>query len=115
VISGLIERRHPGKEKTGRQVTVSTDLIYDVLRSHEPDHVLLEATRRDAAAGLLDIGRLGDMLKRIRGHIVHRPLDRVSPLAVPIMLEIGKEPVPGEAQDAVLAEAAEELIAEAMG
>jgi len=114
VISGLIERRHPGKEKTGRQVTVSTDLIYDVLRTHEPDHVLLEATRRDAASGLLDIGRLGDMLKRIRGHITHRDLDRVSPLAIPIMLEIGKEPVPGEAQDAVLKEAAEELIAEAL-
>ncbi|MEH6690504.1 MAG: ligase-associated DNA damage response DEXH box helicase [Pseudorhizobium pelagicum] len=114
VISGLIERRHPGKEKTGRQVTVSTDLIYDVLRSHEPDHILLEATRRDAASGLLDIGRLGDMLARIKGHITHRDLDRVSPLAVPIMLEIGRETVPGEAQDAVLAEAAEELIAEAM-
>ncbi len=115
VISGLIERRHPGKEKTGRQVTVSTDLIYDVLRSHEPDHILLEATRRDAASGLLDIGRLGDMLARIKGHITHRALDRVSPLAVPIMLEIGRESVPGEAQDAVLQEAAEELIAEAMG
>ncbi|TKT56193.1 ligase-associated DNA damage response DEXH box helicase [Rhizobium sp. LC145] len=115
VISGLIERRHPGKEKTGRQVTVSTDLIYDVLRTHEPDHILLEATRRDAASGLLDIGRLGDMLRRIRGHITHRDLDHVSPLAIPIMLEIGKEPVPGgEAQEAVLQEAAEELIAEAM-
>ena len=114
VISGLIERRHPGKEKTGRQVTVSTDLIYDVLRTHEPDHILLEATRRDAASGLLDIGRLGDMLARIKGHITHRALDRVSPLAVPIMLEIGRESVPGEAQDAVLQEAAEELIAEAM-
>ncbi|MDR6820295.1 ATP-dependent Lhr-like helicase [Neorhizobium sp. 2083] len=115
VISGLIERRHPGKEKTGRQVTVSTDLIYDVLRSHEPDHILLEATRRDAASGLLDLARLGDMLARIRGHITHRDLDRVSPLAVPIMLEIGKEPVPGEAHDAVLQEAADELIAEALG
>ena len=114
VISGLIERRHPGKEKTGRQVTVSTDLIYDVLRSHEPDHILLEATRRDAASGLLDIGRLGDMLARIKGHITHRDIDHVSPLAVPIMLEIGRESVPGEAQDAVLAEAAEELIAEAL-
>lgn len=115
VISGLIERRHPGKEKTGRQVTVSTDLIYDVLRSHEPDHVLLEATRRDAASGLLDLARLGAMLARIKDHVVHRPLDRVSPLAVPVMLEIGREPVAGEAQDAVLAEAAEDLIAEAMG
>ncbi len=115
VIAGLIERRHPGKEKTGRQVTVSADLIYDVLRSHEPDHILLQATRQDAATGLLDISRLGDMLRRIKGHITHRALDHISPLAVPVMLEIGRESVPGEAHDAVLAEAADDLIAEAMG
>ncbi|MFB9913404.1 ligase-associated DNA damage response DEXH box helicase [Rhizobium paknamense] len=116
IIAGLIEKRHPGKEKTGRQVTVSTDLIYDVLRSHEPDHILLQATRMDAATGLLDLQRLGDMLKRIKGHIVHKALEHVSPLAVPVMLEIGRESVSGEAQDELLAEAAaEELIAEAMG
>ncbi|SEI13708.1 ATP-dependent helicase Lhr and Lhr-like helicase [Rhizobium tibeticum] len=114
VIAGLIERRHPGKEKTGRQVTVSADLIYDVLRTHEPDHILLRATRQDAASGLLDISRLGDMLRRIKGHITHRALDHISPLAVPVMLEIGKEPVHGEAHDAVLAEAADDLIAEAL-
>jgi len=113
VISGLIERRHPGKEKTGRQVTVSADLIYDVLRSHEPDHILLQATRADAAQGLLDIQRLGTMLKRIKGHIRHRALDHISPLAVPIMLEIGREPVTGEAHESILAEAAEDLLAEA--
>jgi ATP-dependent Lhr-like helicase len=115
VISGLIERRHPGQEKTGRQVTVSTDLIYDVLRSHEPDHILLKATRADAATGLLDIGRLGEMLSRIRGRIVHQRLPRVSPLSVPLMLEIGREPVFGEAQDDLMAEAAGELIEEAAG
>ncbi|MGN6550586.1 MAG: ligase-associated DNA damage response DEXH box helicase [Pararhizobium sp.] len=115
VISGLIERRHPGQEKTGRQVTVSADLIYDVLRSHEPDHILLQATRADAAAGLLDVRRLGDMLKRIRGRIRHKTLDDISPLAVPIMLEIGKESVVGEAQDAILEEAAEHLVAEVLG
>ncbi len=114
VIAGLIERRHPGQEKTGRQVTVSADLIYDVLRSHEPDHVLLQATRQEAAAGLLDIQRLGVMLRRIRGHILHRPLDKVSPLAVPILLEIGKEPVAGNASESLLAEAAEDLIRDAM-
>ncbi len=64
---------------------------------------------------LLDIGRLGDMLARIKGHITHRALERISPLAVPIMLEVGKESVAGEAQDAVLAEAAEDLIDEALG
>ncbi len=115
VISGLIERRHPGQEKTGRQVTVSTDLIYDVLRSHEPDHILLKATREDAATGLLDISRLGEMLSRIRGRIMHQRLSRVSPLAVPMMLEIGREPVFGEAQDDLMAEAAGELIDEAAG
>ena len=115
IISGLIERRHPGEEKTGRQVTVSTDLVYDVLRSHEPDHVLLQATRADAATGLLDIQRLGEMLLRVKGRIVHQRLERVSPLAVPIMLEISKEPVFGEAQTDILADAAEALIREAMG
>jgi len=115
IISGLIERRHPGKEKTGRQVTVSSDVIYDVLYEHEPDHVLIQATRRDAARGLLDIERLGHLLKRVRQHIVHKPLDRISPLAVPILLDIGKTPIFGEARDSAMVDAAEELIREAMG
>nr|WP_276562331.1 ligase-associated DNA damage response DEXH box helicase [Hoeflea prorocentri] len=115
LIAGLIERRHPGQEKTGRQITVSSDLIYDVLRSHEPDHILLQATRADAASGLLDIRRLADMLSRIKGRIILSRLNQISPLAVPVMLEIGKEPVVGEAQDDILAEAADGIIAEAMG
>lgn len=115
VIAGLIERRFPGKEKTRRQVTISTDLIYDVLRKHQPDHVLLRAARADAATGLLDIKRLGDALSRIKGRIVHKALEQVSPLAVPVMLEIGRETVYGEASDTLLAEAADELVAEAMG
>jgi len=114
VIAGLIERRHPGQEKTGRQVTVSTDLIYDVLRAHEPDHILLKATWNDAAEGLLDISRLGELLARIQGRITHTGLPHVSPLAVPILLEIGKEPVYGEAMDAILEEAAQELVLEAL-
>jgi ATP-dependent Lhr-like helicase len=114
VIAGLIERRFPGMEKKGRQVTMSTDLVYDVLRRHEPDHILLKAARDDAATGLLDIARLADMLSRIRGRIIHKPLEKVSPLSVPILLEIGKEPVYGEARDAVLEEAARDLIEEAM-
>jgi ATP-dependent Lhr-like helicase len=114
VIAGLIEARHPGKEKSGRQVTVSTDLVYDVLRTHEPNHVLLKATWADASAGLLDIGRLGTMLARVKGRIIHRDLDHISPLAVPVMLDIGKESVPGEADESLLATAADDLIAEAM-
>jgi len=114
IIAGLIERRFPGEEKSRRQLTISTDLVYDVLRKHQGDHVLLRAARADAATGLLDIRRLGEMLSRIEGRIVHKSLDRVSPLAVPVMLEIGRETVYGEASEAVMAEAAEDLIKEAM-
>ena len=115
LIGGLIERRHPGAEKSGRQVTFSTDLIYDVLRKHQPDHLMLRCARHDAATGMLDIARLSDMLARVRGKIRHVILDRVSPFAVPIMLEIGRERAPGDAAgEMILAEAEDDLIAEAM-
>jgi ATP-dependent Lhr-like helicase len=115
LISGLIERRHQSGTKTGRQVTFSTDLIYDVLRSHEPDHILLQAARQDAGDGLLDIKRLADALKRFKGKIVHAKLEQISPFAVPVMLEIGKEPVfSGDAAEAILREAEDDLVRDAM-
>lgn len=114
IISGLIEKRFPGQEqKTGRQITFSTDLIYDVLRRHQPDHLLLRCARADAASGLIDVARLGDMLARIKGRIRHKALDHLSPFSVPILLEIGKEVSPGGARERILAEAEEDLIAEA--
>jgi ATP-dependent Lhr-like helicase len=114
IIAGLIERRSLQGEKTGRQVTFSSDLIYDVLREHEPDHLLLQATYHDAGTGLLDIQRLAEMLRRVKGSIVLRRLQRVSPLAVPALLEISKEMVAGEAHEDILREAEESLVAEAM-
>jgi ATP-dependent Lhr-like helicase len=115
VIAGLIERRFPGdQQKTGRQITFSTDLIYDVLRRHQPDHLLLRCARADAASGLIDVARLAQMLARIRGRIRHAALDHLSPFSVPILLEIGKERSPGGAGEMILAEAEEDLIAEAL-
>jgi ATP-dependent Lhr-like helicase len=116
VISGLIDRHAPGAEKTRRQVTVNTDLIYDVLRKHDSGHILLRATRADAASGLTDVARVAAMLARVQGQVRHVRLNRVSPLAVPVLLEVGRESVAhGAAEDALLAEAEEAaLIAEAM-
>ena len=113
IIAGLVERRAPGREKTGKQVTVSTDLVHDVLRRHEPDHILLRAARADAATGLLDLDRLAFMLARVKGRITHRALSRVSPLAVPVLLDIGREPVAGAAREAIFEDAAQALIEEA--
>jgi ATP-dependent Lhr-like helicase len=107
VIAGLIPRFQPGADKNRRQVTVNSDLIYDVLRKHQPDHVLLRATRADAAGGLTDIGRIALLLERAHGRVVHMALSRVSPLAVPVLLEIGRENVANAISE-------EELLAEAM-
>ncbi|MEG3153260.1 DNA ligase-associated DEXH box helicase, partial [Sphingomonas sp. ZT3P38] len=114
VIGGLVERQHPGKKKSGRQVTFSTDLIYDVLRKYEPDHLLLRAAWEDARARMTDVGRLADLLDRAAGTMLHVDLPRVTPLAVPVLVMIGRENVQqGSAEDDILIEA-EALAAEAM-
>ncbi len=115
VISGMIERKRPGAErKSGRQISFSTDLIYDVLKQYQPDHILLQAAFADAGEGYLDLKRLGALLTRVKGAIVHKDLAHVSPFAAPVMLELGRVPIKGAAEDAILADAAS-LIAEAMG
>ncbi|MBV9370715.1 MAG: DNA ligase-associated DEXH box helicase, partial [Alphaproteobacteria bacterium] len=106
VIGGLVERHHPGKRKSGRQVTFSTDLIYDVLRRYEPDHLLLRAAWEDAKGKLTEVGRLARLLDRAQGTMVHVALDRVSPMAVPVLVIVGREATAtGTADDQLLIEA----------
>ena len=114
VIGGLVERQHPGKRKTGKQVTFSTDLIYDVLRKYEPEHLLLRAAWTDARARMTELGRLARLVDRAAATMVHVQASRVTPLAVPLMVVIGREAAPaGTADEALLIEA-EALAAEAM-
>lgn len=114
VISGLVERQILGTKKSGRQVTFSTDLIYDVLRRYEPNHLLLEAAWADARAKMTDVGRLGALLDRAAATLIHRDLPRISPLAVPLLMLIGRERVAGpDTDDAILIEA-EALAIDAM-
>ena len=110
VISGLLPRPGRGVASARRQVTVNADLVYDVLRRHQPDHILLRATRAEAASGLTDIDRIALLLERARGHTVHMALSRISPLAVPVLLEIGRERVGAEiTEEELLSELLEEL------
>ena len=110
IIAGLIERNSPGKRKTGRQATFSTDILYDTLRKYDPDHVMLEITRNEAMRGLVDFGRIEEMLERIGTRIDHVELERVTPLAAPLFLEAGRIPVKGLAEQKLMEEEATRLM-----
>ena len=109
-IAGLIQRSHQGQRKSGRQATFSSDILYDTLAKYDPDHLLLRITRDEAMRGLVDFGRIEEMLTRIQGRITHNILPRVTPLAAPLLLEVGKVPIQGAAQDRLLADEADRLM-----
>jgi ATP-dependent helicase Lhr and Lhr-like helicase len=114
VITGLSERRLPGQNKTMKQITFSTDLIYDVLRRHEPDHILLKITRQDAERDALDAHRLSDFLIRYQGSIRLRTLDRASPMAIPLIMDMQRLLVHGEATEELLQQLDKQTEAEQM-
>lgn len=115
VIGGLVERAHPGRRKTGRQVSFSTDLIYDVLRRYEPQHLLLRAAWDDARARMTELGRLVRLVDRAAATMVHVEAERITPMAVPLMVIVGREALPSGTQaDETLLLQAEQLAEAAM-
>jgi ATP-dependent Lhr-like helicase len=86
-----------------------------VLRTHQPQHLLLQATRQDAARGLTDIHRLADLLTSFEGNILHKNLSHISPLSVPLLLEVGREAVTASAVDDLLSDLEATLLEEAFG
>ncbi|WP_170362924.1 ligase-associated DNA damage response DEXH box helicase [Ruegeria arenilitoris] len=112
-IAGLIERNTGGQRKSGRQATFSSDILYDTLLKYDPDHLLMQITREEAMRGLVDFGRIEAMIARIGDRIDLIRLDRVSPLAAPLLLEVGKVPVKGAAEERLLAEESARLLRDA--
>lgn len=104
-IAGLTEQRLPGQQRTMKQVTFSTDLIYDVLLKYEPDHILLRIAREEAEQDLLDIDRLRGFLTEVANKTVLRTLPHASPLSIPAMMQVGKERVRGDAEQRLIAQA----------
>ena len=113
IIAGLIERSHQGRRKSGRQTTISSDILYDTLRKYDPGHLMLKITQTEALRGLVDFGRIEDMLTHLAPRIDHIALSRVSPLAAPMMLEMGRVPIKGQARDRLVEEAALKLMQDA--
>ncbi|WP_298298887.1 ligase-associated DNA damage response DEXH box helicase [uncultured Litoreibacter sp.] len=113
IVGGLIDRMTRGARKSGRQATFSSDILYDTLRKYDPDHLMLDITREEAMKGLVDFGRVEDMIIRTQGKIDLLQLDRVTPLAAPLFLEVGRVPVKGLAEERLLAEEASRLMDDA--
>ncbi len=109
-IAGLIERNLPQARKSGRQATFSSDILYDTLHRYDPDHLMLDITREEALRGLVDFGRIEEMIARVEGRIDHQKLSRVSPLSAPLFLEMGRVPIKGAAEEHLLAQEAERLM-----
>lgn len=117
IIAGLIERTRQGQRKSGRQATFSSDILYDTLRRYDPQHLLLEITREEAMRGLIDFGRIEELLARIAaapdGGIDHLHLARLSPLSAPLFLEPSKVPVHGAGRERLAEAAAQQLLRDA--
>jgi ATP-dependent Lhr-like helicase len=106
IVAGLIERTQAGRRRTGKQVSFSSDILYDTLHRYDPGHLLLDVTREEALRGLVDFGRIEEMLARSAGRIAHVAADRLTPLAAPLLLEMGRVPIEGgSAEEAILEEA----------
>ncbi|MEY8830325.1 ligase-associated DNA damage response DEXH box helicase [Sedimentitalea sp. XS_ASV28] len=112
-IAGLIQRNTPQARKTGRQATFSSDILYDTLQKYDPDHLMLDITRSEAQRGLVDFGRIEELLDRVGDRLDLLRLDRVTPLAAPLLLEVGKVPIKGAAEERLLAEETRRLMQEA--
>ena len=101
-VAGLIDRNLPGLRKSGRQTTFSSDILYDTLIKYDPGHLLLKITKDEAMKGLIDFNRIKEMFDRIDDKITHRNLPHVSPLAAPMLLEVGTVPIEGKARELIL-------------
>ena len=109
-VAGLLERNSGGQRKSGRQATFSSDILYDTLAKYDPDHLMMEITREEALRGLVDFGRIEEMLARTQGRIDHVVLPRITPLSAPLFLEPGRVPILGEGRERLLAAEAERLL-----
>lgn len=109
-IAGLIQRSMQGQRKSGRQATFSSDILYDTLLKYDPDHLMMRVTRTEAMRGMIDFSRLREMINQIEERFVHMNLDHITPLAAPLLLEMGKVPIKGDAQERMLAQETERMM-----
>jgi ATP-dependent helicase Lhr and Lhr-like helicase len=88
-VAGLLPPSLPGRAlRTLRQLQASGSVLYDVLRQHDPGHVLLQQAAREVLDAQLDLARLRDTLEDLaRRRIVLQRPRHPTPLSFPLWAE----------------------------
>lgn len=88
-VSGMLVPALPGRTpRSLRQLQASSGLLYDVLRQHDPDHILLGLAEREVLHGQLDLDSLAATLHRLQGRTLCLQSPRtLGPLSFPLWAE----------------------------
>jgi ATP-dependent Lhr-like helicase len=88
-VSGMLVPALPGRTpRSLRQLQASSGLLYDVLRQHDPDHILLGLADREVLHGQLDLDSLAATLQRLQARTLCLQAPRtLGPLSFPLWAE----------------------------
>ena len=88
-VSGLLVPSLPGgMPRSLRQLQASAGLLYDVLREHDPEHMLLQLAEREVLHDSLDVDGLREALQRMLGRALSLQAPRsLTPLGFPLWAE----------------------------
>jgi ATP-dependent Lhr-like helicase len=88
----MVPRRVHGAERGARMLQWSSEILFEVLRKHEPDHPLLVEAYAEATLRFLDLPRALDFLSAVHAEPWDvREIDRVSPFSFGIYVSKIKE------------------------
>ncbi|MFM7727771.1 MAG: DNA ligase-associated DEXH box helicase, partial [Flavobacteriales bacterium] len=97
-IAGLVFKGYPGQKIKDRHLQSSSQLIYQVFESYEPDNLLLRQAIDEVIHQQLEYTRTRAALERMQQQrLVLRSPEKPTPLAFPIMVDRLREQMSSEA------------------
>jgi ATP-dependent Lhr-like helicase len=109
-IAGMLHNGPPGRLRSQRQLQMSAGLLFDVLREHDPEHLLLAQAETEILENQLDYRRLQQTLRRLQTEtLVLRQPARLTPLSFPLWAERMRQHAGNESWESQVAAAAAAL------
>ncbi len=87
-ISGLINNNNPSKLKTSNQLSISSNLLFEVFNKYENNHLLLKQSSDEVKKQQLEIERINSCLQRMsKLDLILNETKYPSPFAFPLLVE----------------------------